>query len=284
MKKLPYYLLLVLILSDVLIWQELFAHSRETALTVSVLNISQGDAIFIEAPNGNQILVDGGPNKKILSELSKVMSLYDRTIDVLIVTNPDKDHMAGFIDVLKNYSIGAVLEPGTISTTATYRELERTIAEKKVPRRLARRGMDVVLQDGVYLHILFPDRDVSKAKINDGSVVSKLTYGNTSFMLTGDAPKNVEDYLILLDGKNLTSNVLKVGHHGSRTSTGEMFVAVVSPTYAVISAGRNNKYGHPHQETLDNLKAFGVKIFRTDEIGRVTFTSNGKTVSFKQAP
>ena len=140
--------------------------------------------------------------------------------------------------------------------------------------------MRVVLdgKNGVFLEILFPDRDVSGLTTNNGSIVAKLIYGNTSFLLTGDSPKAVESYLVSLDGQSLRSDVLKVGHHGSKTSTGEIFLGYVSPEYAVISSGKNNKYGHPHKETTDALEKFNVSYWKTATAGTVVFRSDGEKV------
>ncbi len=266
------------------IYYGVYFESRDDLLTVAFLDIGQGDAIFIEAPNGNQVIIDGGPNGKILSELAKLLPLYDRSIDMLVVTNPDKDHYAGFIDLLKSYEVSEVLEPGTLTPTETYKVLQKSIKEHNIPDVLARRGMKIILDEeaDAYIYILFPDRDVSGLKTNDGSIVARLVYGNTSVMLTGDSPQSIENYLSTIDGKNLKSDVLKVGHHGSRTSTGEQFLGYVDPTYAVISDGKGNSYGHPHQETLDNLARFDVKVFRTDELGTVIMKSNGEKIVFNK--
>lgn len=262
------------------VWYAIFTEERKSILTVSVLDIGQGDAIFIEAPNGNQILVDGGPDNKVLRRLGKILPFYDRSIDMLIVSNPDKDHIAGFIDILRRYEVTKVVEPGTVSGTAVYRELENEIEKEKSEKILARRGMRVILdgENGVFLDILFPDRDVPGLSTNDGSIVAKLVYGETSFLLTGDSPKSVEGYLVSLDGGRLRSDVLKVGHHGSKTSTGEMFLGYVSPQYAAISSGRNNKYGHPHKETIESLQKFGISYFNTAQDGTIVFQSNGNKV------
>lgn len=139
-----------------------------------------------------------------------------------------------------------------------------------------------MLGDGAYLEVLFPDRDVSGVSTNDGSIVGRLVYGKTSIMFTGDAPQNVEKYLTLLDSKNLKSDVLKVGHHGSRTSSSEEFVGFISPTYAVISDGKGNSYGHPHKETLATLEKFGVDILRTDQVGTIVMESDGEKVVLQQ--
>lgn len=285
MPKLREYRLLVviaiLIIFSGTIWWQIFQNvNRSTILKVAMLDIGQGDSIYIEAPNGNQIIVDGGPGNALDHALSRVLPFGDHSINMIIVTNPDADHYSGFINLLKNYDVGAVLEPGTISTTQTYQTLKQIIAEKKVPDILARRGMDIMLDKkyGVHLQILFPDRDVSKFKNNDGSIVAKLIYGKTSVMLTGDATKYTESILLSENtADTLQSDILKVGHHGSNTSTSAAFLKVVAPEYAAISCGVNNRYGHPRPETLTALSGANIKTFRTDQLGTILFTSDGKT-------
>lgn len=270
-------LTLFLVLNGV-IWHVVFSESRGAILTVAFLDIGQGDSIFIEAPNGNQVLIDGGPNKSVLRALAGVMPFYDHTIDAVIATHPDQDHVSGLVDVLNRFSVAAVFEPGVNASTGVYQALEETIAEKKIPRILARRGMRVVLDEGVFLNILFPDRDVSDTETNTASIVAQLHYGNTNVLLTGDSPRAIEKYLVSLDGAALRSDVLKPGHHGSKTSSSLEFVAAVAPEYAAISVGKNNKYGHPHKETLDTLKQFGISVFRTDTSGTAIFQSDGNTI------
>lgn len=270
----------LLLIATITLWGIVLREERGGLLTVAFLNVGQGDAIYIEAPNGRQMLIDGGPTRSVLSELSKVMPWYDRSIDVLVVTNPDKDHMAGFIDVLKSYTVDAIFESGTVPGTQVYEELQETIANVGVKKILARRGMTIWLNNETRLSVLYPDRDVSGLSSNDGSIVAKLSYGNTSVMLTGDTVSGVEKWLIKLDGKDLKSDVLKVGHHGSRTSTAPEFVGFVAPQFAVISDGVRNRYGHPHKETLDTLAKFKVPVFRTDLLGTIVMHSDGETVRF----
>ncbi len=278
--KFKLYFLLGFLIVNVFIWHTVFTEDRRGMLKVSFLDIGQGDAIFIEAPNGNQVLIDGGSNKKVLKELGKVMSFYDRTIDAVIATHPDKDHIGGLIDVLKNYRADFVMEPGVSSDTGAYQELERMIKDKNLPKILARRGMTLNLGEGARLNILFPDRDTEGWETNTASIVARLAYGNNSFLLTGDSPIAIEKYLSMIDGRNLKSDVLKVGHHGSRTSTSESFAGLVSPEYAVISAGKNNQYGHPNKEVLDILEKNKSAILKTYEKGIITFSSDGEKVNY----
>ncbi|MEK7157820.1 MAG: ComEC/Rec2 family competence protein [Patescibacteria group bacterium] len=278
--KFKLYFLLGFLVANIFIWHTVAMEDRRGVLKVSFLDIGQGDAIFIEAPNGNQVLIDGGSNKAVLKELGKVMPFYDRTIEAVIATHPDKDHIGGLIEVLKNYRTDFVMEPGVSSDTGAFQELEKTIKEKNLPKILARRGMSLSLGEGVYLNILFPDRDNEDWETNTASIVTKLTYGDTSFLLTGDSPIAIEKYLSMIDGKNLKSDVLKAGHHGSRTSTSESFASLVSPEYAVISAGKDNRYGHPHKEVLDILEKIKATILKTYELGTISFSSDGEKINY----
>ncbi len=242
-------------------------------LTFAMLDVGQGDALFIESPTGTQVLIDGGPPKRVLSALSRVMPPFDRSIDALIITNPDLDHIGGFLDVLKVYKVGKVFEPGTITDSKAYQNLRDEIKRKNIPVVLAKKGMKIHIGGGAVIDILFPDRDVSGWTTNDGSVVASLVYGDTSILLAGDSTIKTEN-IVLAEGSmsELDSDILKVGHHGSRTSTSDSFVRAVSPDYALISDGKGNSYGHPHREVLDTLARFGVKILRTDLLGTIIFS------------
>ncbi len=249
-----------------LIKQDLENSNR--GLTFAMLNVGQGDGLFIESPTGTQVMFDAGPMHSVLAPLSRVMSPFDRSIDALVITNPDADHISGFLDILKNYKVGVVFEPGTYNDSKTYQNLEAEIKRKNIPDILLKKGMVLDLGGGAFINVLFPDRDVSTWSTNDGSVVARLVYGQNSIMLTGDATSKTEKIILSENAKaQLSSTVLKVGHHGSRTSTSPDFVQAVSPQYAFISNGKDNKYGHPHKETLDTLSRFGVKILRTDLLG-----------------
>lgn len=256
-----------------------FKEDKGGTLTVAFLDIGQGDAIFIESPSGNQMLIDGGGGKAVLRELSKVMPFYDRSIDAVLATHPDQDHIGGLPHVFEKYQIGLFMEPGVSADTSTYKELGAQVEREKVQvgteKILARRGMVVDLGEGATLQILFPDRDPSGMETNTASIVARLIYGEHEFLLTGDSPLSIENYLVSIQGETLESDVLKAGHHGSKTSTGAAFLAAVSPKYVVISAGKDNRYGHPAPEVLETISKFGAKILRTDYSGRIIFKSDG---------
>lgn len=274
----------LLILLNSAVWYAAIWEERGEILKVAFLDVGQGDSIFIESPNGNQMMIDGGPSGTVTeSELGKLMPFYDRHLDLIMMTHPDADHVAGFQSILEDYKVDQVMEPGSSAETATYKKVEETIAARQIQKTLARRGTRIVLdaKRKIYLTILFPDRDVSKFETNDSSIVARLTYGHNSFLLTGDSPQKIESYLTFLDGQNLKSDVLKPGHHGSKTSTADEYVAVIQPTYAVISAGKNNRYGFPHQQVLDVLNKYRSQIFTTYEKGTIVFKSDGENLSYK---
>jgi len=253
------------------------ALSQRGKLSVSFLDIGQGDAIFIEAPNGNQMIIDGGRGKVVLSQLSAVMPFFDRSIDVVLATHPDADHIAGLIDVFPRYDISLFLESGVLHETGITESLERVAEEEEgLVRVLARSGMRIHLGGGALLDILFPDRDVSGMESNMGSIVARLSYGETSVMLTGDSPIAIEEYLVSHFGGALHSTILKLGHHGSKTSSALSFISAVSPDVAVISAGKDNSYGHPHQEVLDRIATVGISSVSTIDLGMIQFVSDGR--------
>ena len=276
-----WHLLGLLFVATGLIWYATISEDQSGKLTVAFLDIGQGDAIFIESPTGTQMMIDGGPGAVVLRELGKVMPFYDRSIDLLLVSNPDKDHLSGFLNVLRSFTVRAVVLPGTVGASAEYRAFEVAVKEEGATKVIALRGQRLNLGGGAYFDVLFPDRDVSGLNTNDGSIVGKLVYGNTSFLFPGDAPSAIEEYVSYIDKERLDVDVLKIGHHGSKTSTSEALLGFASPTMAVISAGKENRYGHPHQEILERLKQFEVETLGTYERGRVIVVSDGETVRVK---
>ncbi len=272
------------LITTIFIWYGVLAEECDGLMTVAFLDIGQGDAIFIETPSGKQVLIDAGPNKKVLRELTKQMEFYDRSIDVLIESHPDLDHIGGFPAVLNSYEVDFVFSSGVSCEKAICKELTNNIEEEGIPvsgrGKILTRGNILDLGDGIYLKVLFPDRDAFGFETNMASLVIKLVYGETSFLLTGDSPKAIEEYLISLDGKDLDIDVLKLGHHGSKTSTGEYFVGMTSPEIAVISVGANNRYKHPSQEVLNILENFEIDVLRTDEQGTIIIQSDGKNLIY----
>ena len=263
------------------IWTPLLSQSRGQ-LIVHMLDVGQGDATFIRTPNGHTILIDGGRDAGILRTLARVMPFWERDIDLVVATHPDADHVGGLFEVVQRFHVGAVLRPGVAHDAPAAQSLFTLISTGDITETLARRGAVYDFGDGVRLYVLFPDRDVSGLEPNTASVVMQLRYGAHAFMLTGDAPAEIEEYLVTLDTDMLRSDVLKVGHHGSDTSTSELFLGFVDPQYGVISRGCDNRYGHPHQSVLDTLARFEVAVIDTCHAGTVEFVSDGETLQLRK--
>ncbi len=248
--------------------------SPDDLLKVSFLDVGQGDAIFIEAPNGVQMLVDGGPDNKVLEELSKVMSFWDRSIDIVVATHPDKDHIGGLPKVFERFDVGMAMDTGVSSDTGIYREYDKQKKESGAELIDAKRGEVIVLDKshGIYAEVLYPGDNTESVKdTNDTSIVLRIVYGESEVLLTGDASKKIEKFLVSRYGDRLDSDILKLGHHGSKTSTDELFLKAVSPEDVIVSAGESNSYGHPHPEVISLVKEYGSRISSTYESDLLSF-------------
>ncbi len=244
-------------------------------LTVSFLDVGQGDAILIETPDGFEMLVDGGRNSSVLRELSKQRSFFDREIDMMVSTHPDLDHIAGLVDVLKRYDVGTILMTTNEGESGAAAAFALAAPKEGAQITLADAGQVTQLGASTTIQIFSPTGDESKLESNTASIVLRVVYGDTSFMLTGDAPQEIEDYLVKTYGTQLDSDVLKLGHHGSKTSTSDAWLDTVTPQYAVVSAGLDNRYGHPHQDVIQRVLARNIQTSHTGTDGTVTFFSDG---------
>ncbi len=246
-------------------------------LTVSFLDVGQGDSIFIEAPNGRQLLIDGGKNSSVLSALSEQISFQDKKIDIVLATHPDGDHIGGLPEIFDRFEVMHYIDNGKKGDTGTYLSLMERVSFEGSNYVQAIRGLSIILdkKEKVYFQVLAPSKDFSFKETNDMSIVGRLVYGDTSFLLTGDASKAIENILVYSDGDLLNADILKAGHHGSKTSSGLLFLEAVTPDVAIISAGYNNSYGHPHVSVLDNLKKVSSEILETSKEGTITFQTDG---------
>lgn len=244
-------------------------------LQVTFLDVGQGDAILIETPDGVQALIDGGPDATVLRELARELPWGDRTLDLVLSTHPDKDHIGGLVDVLARYTVTSILTTENTGETMTASAYQKALTAETAVVHMARAGQVYTLGASTTLTILSPERDPSLLESNTASIVAKLSYGDIDFMLTGDAPESIEDYMSVTYGAQLQSEVLKLGHHGSKTSTSELFLEQVKPQYAVVSAGRDNSYGHPHEAVVSRVTAAGIALRSTAESGRVKFVTDG---------
>lgn len=259
------------------LWSLLLGFPDPRTLKVEFFNVGQGDSVFIEAGNQTQILIDGGPDATVLEKLGKEMGFFDRSIDLLILTHPDKDHLAGLVDALDRYEVGAVLTTGVRRETALFHRWEQKLKEKDIPVIIVKRGLWSEIAPGIGLLVFTPETAVNgeiMEKTNNTGIVTKLVYGQTSYLFTADIERPIEE-LLVRSNLNLDADVLKVAHHGSKTSSSESFLTATSPDIAVVSLGKNNSYGHPHAEVIERLKEHAKRILRTDLNGDVTIESNG---------
>ena len=252
--------------------------NNDGLLTVAFLDVGQGDAIYIKTPDGIQMLIDGGPDSSILRELGKQIPFWDRTIDVVLATHPDKDHIGGLVDVLARYEVANIVRTENDSDTAVSSAFIFSSDEESAALQTVKAGEVIKLGASTTLTIYSPTGDVSNWESNTSSIVAKLKYGEIEFMLTGDAPVGIEDYLAKTYGRELKSEVLKLAHHGSKTSTGDAFLKSVAPELAVVSASLDNSYGHPHAEVIDRVESKGIEVLSTAKLGAIVFKSDGQRV------
>lgn len=246
----------------------------EGELRVSFIDVGQGDSEFIELPNGETLLIDAGTNETGADVVNYIESLGYSSIDYVVGTHPHEDHIGGLDDVIRTFDVESVYMPKVTADTKTFEDVLDAVDEKGLTINTAKAGVTLVDGDGLSVKMLAPVLD-EYDNTNDYSAVIRIVYDDTSFIFMGDAEQYAED---LITG-DVDSDVLKVGHHGSSTSTGEAFLERVSPSYAVISCGLGNSYGHPHTETIEKLG--GIPVFRTDEMGTIVATSDGSEISFR---
>lgn len=272
-KKIVFSLLGSLAIIAFLVWTALVAtQGEEGSLIVSFLDVGQGDAILIQAPMG-EVLIDGGPGRQVLEQMGKEMPFFDRKIELVILTHPDSDHINGLVEVLKNYKIDTVMETEVQNDNKGYAEWQRIISEKGIKNVIAKKGDKIDLGEGITLDFLWPEEPVSKndKELNNSSVVNLLGWNETEVILTGDAETGTLDKIADAN-PGIDVEILKQPHHGSKTGISEKFLAAFKPEVSIISVGAKNRYGHPHQDTLDILGRMGIKIYRTDEQGAIKVT------------
>ncbi|HLD85859.1 MAG TPA: ComEC/Rec2 family competence protein [Patescibacteria group bacterium] len=247
-------------------------------LTVTFFDVGQGDAALIRTPQDQTILIDGGPDRTILTKLGESLPWTRRTIDLVILSHPHADHVAGLNYVLARYRVRHVLMTGAIHTTPEYLKFLELLKNKEVPVTIAQAGQVIELNGGVSVEVLWPFKSMVGERVDDlntTSIVNRVVYKATAVLFTGDTPKENEAAL-LNSGSDLTAQILKVAHQGSRTSSSEEFIKAVAPEVAVIPVGQNS-YGHPHAEVVERLKKLVEVVLRTDAEGDITWQSNGQS-------
>jgi beta-lactamase superfamily II metal-dependent hydrolase len=255
-------------------------------LTIVFIDVGQGDSILVILPNTRTLLIDGGEREGYGKVLATLQEHGLSHIDVVVATHPHADHIGGLVDVIKSVDVGEVLDSGQVHTTQTFEDFLDAIDTKQIPLRSVRQGDSINLDPTVKIDVLNPpvnlqDSADNEADFNDNSVVLKLTYGEFSALLTGDMEERNEARLVSENTTALDADVLKAGHHGSRTSSSLPFLNAVTPEVVIISLGAGNTYGHPHQEALDRISAAGVeRLFRTDIDGTITLTVNASNSEY----
>jgi competence protein ComEC len=280
-KKQTILFLLIFILLNFYSWNFLFSIYKEE-LEVTFFDVGQGDAIFIKTPQNHYILIDGGPDDVVLEKLEKKLPFYNRSIDLVVLTHPHYDHISGIIEVLERYKVKNILYTGVIGEGSIFSKWKELTKEEY---RLARAGQRVSAND-FSLIILYPAENLKNKEVedlNEASIISRLVFGEKSFLFMGDAYIAQEKEIIRYkedcekegreqcDVFEINSTVLKIGHHGSSSSSSENFLAEVNPKIAVIMVGENNKYGHPNEDVIERLKEKGIVIKRTDKDGDIIF-------------
>jgi len=271
-------LLVVCFVLVIFVWWSL---RNDSELVITFVDIGQGDCILIQTPSDHSILIDGGPDSGVLSKIGRALPFYDHTIDLIILTHAHSDHVAGLVDILKRYEVQSVVYSAINYSSPDYLEWQSLVQEKQIQSLFPIAGQ--MFQFGeVTLEVLFPLEDLSgdpPKDLNAMSVVTRLEYQDTSFLLTGDATVEVEEQLLrTYQASSLASDVLKVGHHGSKYSSSLEFLQSVSPEIAVIQVGEGNSFGHPHRLVLQRLDGLGISVLRNDLDGDVEMRSDGSKV------
>jgi competence protein ComEC len=252
-------------------------------LTMSVIDVGQGDSIFLTFPHNESLLIDGGKEAEGPTVVAYLHSIGVTHLNGVLATHPDSDHIGGLITVLDSVQVDHVYDLGLSKSTATYATFLQLVAQKNITYTKSRAGDDIAMDSDTAVFVVNPPQTISATKVpdNDDSIVIKVTYHRISYLLTGDAESSAEAQMI--STYNCSAYVLKVGHHGSRYASGPSFLAAVTPHIAVISVGANNSYGHPGPEALARLAAVNARVYRTDTQGSIIVTTNGQTVDVRAA-
>ncbi|MFZ2038515.1 MAG: ComEC/Rec2 family competence protein [Minisyncoccia bacterium] len=279
LQKSKYFsLVTIILLCAVLIFVCTLLFNLKSGVKISYLDVGQGDATLITVLNGPNILIDTGPGNTVLRALDKEFMFFPRRLDIILLTHLDADHIGGTVEILRRYDVGVILITHN-SDKPEIADIKILAQEKNIPIKIVKQGDYLDLGNNSALQILFPDQSVDDWEENTTSAIIRLAVGEESFIFTGDAPQATENLVAYYYGSALKANVLKLGHHGSKTSTSDMFLAAVNPEYTVISAGLNNRYGHPNKETIEKINKLNKKILETFQSRTIEFWSDGKTLS-----
>jgi competence protein ComEC len=251
--------------------------NKTQPFTITFLDVGQGDSTLIQCDN-KALLIDAGPNSNSAALINTLKATRNTQFDFVVATHPHEDHIGGMDSIIRNFDIEQIMMPKISTTTQTFIDLLQICRDKNVTVVEPVPGRTFKI--GSALCTILAPNNTTYDEINDYSIVLRIEYGDVSAILTGDA-EAVSEKEILAKNYSLKSTIMKVAHHGSSSSTTDEFLSAVSPEYAVISVGRNNDYGHPHQETISRLVSKGIKIYQTDLDGEITFSSNGTNLEIR---
>ncbi|MPM34143.1 hypothetical protein SDC9_80725 [bioreactor metagenome] len=250
---------------------------KNSGLIVYFLDVGQADCTLIQLPNGEEVLIDAGNYGDGSYIKNYLENLNVDDIEYFILTHPHEDHIGSAKEIINNFTVKKIYMPDVLASSNLYESTMLAIENKDIETIFAKPGLKIIDSPGLKLELLSP-KSMYYSELNEYSAVARLEYDNTSFLFTGDA-ESVSELEMLGGGFNLDSDVLKVVHHGGRTSSSIDFLKAVTPEYSIISCGEDNSYGHPHIETLNRLSDIGSEIYRTDELGTIVAVSNGKDIS-----
>lgn len=253
-----------------------YINTNNDLLKVHYLDVGQGDSIFIELPNNETMLIDAAESYQSENIINYLKNLNYQKIDYVIGTHPHTDHIGGLKDIINTFEIGKIYMPKVGSTTKTYESLLMAIKDKNLKINTAKAGTSIIDTDALKINILAPNNSIY-TELNNYSVVTKITYGTTKFLFMGDAEKLSENEI----KENVTADVIKIGHHGSNTSSSIDFIKKVNAKYGIISVGLNNKYNLPKEETITNWENSGTKIYLTSINGTITASSDGTNIKIE---
>lgn len=253
-----------------------YINTNNDLLKVHYLDVGQGDSIFIELPNNETMLIDAAESYQSENIINYLKNLNYQKIDYVIGTHPHTDHIGGLKDIINTFEIGKIYMPKVVSTTKTYESLLMAIKNKNLKINTAKAGTSIIDTDALKINILAPNNS-TYTELNNYSVVTKITYGTTKFLFMGDAEKLSENEI----KENVTADVIKIGHHGSNTSSSIDFIKKVNAKYGIISVGLKNKYNLPKEETITNWEKSGTKIYLTSTNGTIRASSDGTNIKIE---
>ncbi len=273
MKSILKVFVICFVISIVIISSAVHSEYKRNNVMISVLDVQLGESILLQLPSRHTIIIDGGIDATLLYSLSQQLPFYVKEIDLLILTHPDADHLNGLIDVLERYRVKKVILPTKENNTFVYNKFRTLVAQSSTELLFAEYISTIAVSNEYRLEILHPTiENIGKYdSVNNASIVIRLDYPQGCALFTGDIDISVEKE-ILSEGKNIKCELLKVAHHGSKTSSLQEFLDEVQPKMALISAGHNNKFGHPHQEVVKRLEYVGAKILNNTDVGSFTVT------------